>query len=84
MRVEKGVMVMKGDKAWGIVYEDGRETNYGWLDPEDFRASIHDPKYCKSPLDVTYKQSPYRKELSTASIIPVERRTTIIFTSGVL
>lgn len=76
MKVETGVMVMKNGKAWGTVYDDGRSTAYGWIDPED--APIHDPKFCKKPTDVTYDGSHYIRELQDAELVMVERRTEVI------
>jgi hypothetical protein len=78
LKIESGVMVMKNGKAWGKTYEDGHETNYGWMAPED--APIHDPKFCKRPIDVTYTGSHYAKELSTGKLVHVERRTEVILT----
>jgi len=75
MKIEKGVMVMKDGKAWGVVYQDGRETNYGWVQLED--APIHDPRFCKRPEDVTYEGSHYTAELRTGKVVNVERRTTV-------
>jgi len=74
-KIERGVMVMKNGKAWGIEYEDGRETMYGWMNPVD--APIHDPQFCKNPLDVTYENSPHITELSTAQLVAVERETIV-------
>ena len=74
-KIERGVMVMKNGKAWGIKYEDGRETMYGWMNPVD--APIYDPQFCKNPLDVTYKNSPHITELSTAQLVAVERETIV-------
>ncbi|MNW17394.1 hypothetical protein D3C71_2165720 [compost metagenome] len=68
-------MVMKNGKAWGCVYADGRSTEYGWTDPES--APIHDPKYCKKPTDVTYAGSWLIKELSTAKLVNVVRKTIV-------
>src|SRR3990172_8112724 len=34
-KIEKGVMIIKGDKAWGIIYEYGQPTTYGWVAPRD-------------------------------------------------
>ena len=73
MKVERGVMVMKDGKAWGLIYDDGHSTHHGWMDPED--APIHDPVFCKSPTDVTWSGSPYIKELMTAKLVEVERIT---------
>jgi hypothetical protein len=75
MKVEEGVMVMKDGKAWGIIYADGSSTEYGWTSPED--APIHDPTYCKKPTDVTYVGSWYTKELLTAKLVKVTRRTVV-------
>lgn len=77
MKVETGVMVMKDGKAWGAVYEDGRSTVYGWIEPE--RAPIHDPKFCKHPTSVTWQNSPYIKELKGATVVHVTRKTTVEF-----
>jgi hypothetical protein len=76
MKTEAGVMVMKNGKAWGCVYEDGRSTSYGWMDPES--APIHDPQFCKKPTDVTYEGSRDTAELSTATLVKVLRMTTVV------
>jgi len=76
MKIETGVMVMKDGKAWGVAWEDGRSTSYGWIAPED--APIHDPRYCKKPEDVTYRESHYVAELRTGKLVQVERRTEVI------
>jgi hypothetical protein len=78
MKIETGVMVMKDGKAWGITYEDGSSRSYGWIEPES--APIHDPRFCKTPEDVTYKGSPYVSELRAAKLLHVERRTEVIVT----
>lgn len=75
MKTETGVMIMKDGKAWGVVYEDGRSTSYGWMDPED--APIHDPKYCTKTTDATYQGSHYTKELLMGKLVSVERTTTV-------
>lgn len=75
MKVERGVMIMKNGKGWGETYADGHSTSYGWMDVES--APIHDPKFCKKPTDVTWKESPYVKELVTAKLVAVERTTTV-------
>lgn len=76
MKIERGVMVMKDGKAWGIVYEDGRSTSYGWMDPES--APIHDPRYCKKPTDVTWEDSYLIPELEKGELVMVERRTEVV------
>lgn len=76
MRIETGVMVMKDGKAWGVSYEDGHSTSYGWVAPEN--APIHDPWYCSRPEAVTYPGSPYVAELRTGTLVNVERRTEVV------
>lgn len=73
--VETGVMVMKDGKGWGITYEDGHSTCYGWMPATE--APIHNPENCKKPTDVTYKGSHYTKELETATLVSVYRKTEI-------
>jgi hypothetical protein len=73
--IERGVMVMKNGKAWQVLFEDGRSTEYGWGAPET--ARIHHPDYCKEPTDVTYKSSPYIEELRKGKIVMVERETVV-------
>jgi hypothetical protein len=75
MKVETGVMVMKDGKGWGITYMDGKNTIYGWMDPEN--APIHKPEYCQKLSDVTWKDSPYLRELLTAKLVKVTRTTTV-------
>ena len=76
MKIEKGVMIMKDGKAWGIDYEDGHCTSYGWIDPED--APIHNPEFCTKVTDVTYEGSYLIDELKTGKLVLVERRTEVI------
>lgn len=75
MFVSEGVMVVKDGKAWGITYEDSYSTEYGWTDMEF--APIHDPKYCKSVLDVTHKGSIYTHELLKGKLVKVRRTTAV-------
>jgi hypothetical protein len=75
MKVETGVMIMKDGKAWGVTYEDGQSTAYGWVAPEV--APIRDPKYCKKPTDATWRDSPYTRELETGKVVHVRRTTTV-------
>jgi len=78
MIIKYGVMLMKGDKAWGVVYEDGHSTSYGWIIPEF--APIHDPEFCKRPEDVTYPGDRNLKEIKTGKLVHVKRTTTIQLT----
>ena len=67
MRVAKrytGVVVEKGGRFWGVLYDDGHSRSEGFGPIES--ATIHNPEFCTKPTDVTYKDSPYVRELSTA------------------
>jgi hypothetical protein len=76
MKIESGVMVMKGGMAWGIKYSDGKSTETGWVAPED--APIYDPRFCRRPSDATYQGSPDEEELRNGKLVHVERRTEVI------
>lgn len=72
----RGVLVMKGGKAWGVTYEDGHSRSYGWVDPAT--APLHDARYCRSPLDVTYAGDHYgHEQLNGAELVPVVRTVTV-------
>lgn len=75
LKIEKGVMVMKDGKAWGIMYDDGKSTCYGWIEP--IFAPIHNENFCKNTTDVTYKDSHYIDDLKTAKLVKVERKTEV-------
>lgn len=75
MKSEKGVMVMKGGLAWGVLYDDGHSTSYGWVPPES--APIHNPEFCKKPTDVTHAGSHYISELKKGKLVHVERVTKV-------
>ena len=77
IKKETGVMVMKDGKAWGVTYKDGHSTDYGWLNPADKAAVIHDPKFCTKTTDVTYKDSYLIPELQTGKLVKVERVTEV-------
>jgi len=73
VEIEKGVMVYKDGKGWGITYEDEYATEYGWLLIDD--APIHNPEYCKKVTDVLSPRSLefYKKELEGAELLPTIR-----------
>jgi hypothetical protein len=75
VKIEKGVMIMKGGLAWGVEYQDGQSRAHGWINPAD--APMRDPRYCTVPTDATYKGSPDEAELATGKIVAVERRTEV-------
>jgi hypothetical protein len=63
---EIGVVAELDRKFWGIQYEDGQCRSEGYGDIK--HAMIADPKYCKKPTDMTYKGSPYERELIKAKL----------------
>lgn len=76
MKTETGVMIMKDGKAWGVTYEDGHTTSYGWIDPKF--APIYNPELCKKPTDAPCRTSQsYTKELEGAKVVHVRRATTV-------
>jgi hypothetical protein len=76
MRTVKHVTVIeKNGEYWGIQYEDGHVTCYGWGPLEN--ASFHDRRYCKRPEDATYKDSPYIKELHKGRLLDIAITTIV-------
>ncbi len=74
MKIERGTMVMKDGKAWGVEYSDGYCTQYGWIDPAT--APIHSMGV-KKPSDIAYKGAHWLRELETGTVVVVERVTTV-------
>jgi len=74
-KITEGVMVVKDRKGWGIVYEDGRSEEYGWIPM--FDAPIHEYEFCEKTTDVTYKGSHHEKELETGELVNVRKTVTI-------
>jgi hypothetical protein len=79
MKIERGVMAVKDGQGWQETYSDGKVAVMGW-GPMD-TARISDPRHCKKTTDLTYKDSPYTKELESAQLLHVERRTETIITT---
>lgn len=77
MKIERGIMIMKDGKGWGVSYDDGYSISYGWVDPED--ANIYDSRFCRKPLDATHNGSLEAKELITGTLVYVEKRITMDF-----
>jgi len=73
-KVIEGVLIMKGDLAWGIEYQDGHSKSYGWVEPS--KGDIHNPEYCKVPKDATYANSPYIRELEKGRFVNVRKTIT--------
>jgi hypothetical protein len=65
----RGVVAERDGKYWGVVYSDGRSTSMGFGAVS--QAQVADPKFCKSPEDLTWPQSPYRQELKAATLLPI-------------
>lgn len=63
----KGFVIQLGSKFWGILYEDGRSKEYGWVDLK--HAEIY--KKINQPEDATYENSPYIAELKKATLVEV-------------
>lgn len=74
---ESGVMVMRDGLAWGITYEDGQSTSYGWINPADKKAEISNPEFCTKVTDVTYSGSYLIPELLKGNLVSVERVTEV-------
>lgn len=68
-------MVMKDGMGWGDGENDGHTQSSGWLYPP--YAKIYDPRFVKNPEDVTYRHSPYIKDLQDAKIVSVVRTTVV-------
>lgn len=74
-KIEEGIMLVKDGKGWGIAYEDGRETSYGWVALEE--AEIYTSPYCKKPSDIARHERHYIKEMNKGDIVKVTRTTTV-------
>lgn len=75
MRVETGVMLVKGGKAWQVVYKDGHSTTYGWGELET--GDIRKAEYCKKPSDMVWAGSPDLPEMNTGTLVAVTRLTSV-------
>lgn len=73
---ETGKLIMRDGKAFGVIYEDGRETNYGWMDPAKAKLGVglHLHKRAAEPPDPEDpRYIPCAKELLEAEIVEVKR-----------
>lgn len=71
--VKEGVVAELHGKYWGIQYNDGQVTEYGFGPIE--KAHVADPEFCKKPEDMTHKSHPRRGELAQATLRPIQIRT---------
>ena len=75
--IKEGVVAEYNGKYWGVQYEDGQSTSYGFGDISN--ASIGNPKYCLKPTDMTYDPAnaggynPYYNELKKATLVKVRK-----------
>ena len=76
-KTESGVVIMKGDLAWGVVWDDGqgRSPTYGWID-EVRRICVY-PVGLTRPESVTWSGSSDVEELRKGTIVEVNKTTTI-------
>ena len=75
MKIETGVMIVKGDKGWGVICSDGHSTTDGWVNLAD--ATIYNPEFCTTPESATYQGSHYVEDLRSGKLVNVERITTV-------
>jgi hypothetical protein len=76
--IQIGVVAELNGKYWGIEYEDGQCTVYGFGSIEN--AKISDPEFCTKPEDLTYKDSCYYDILRQAKLVSVTKK--IIYEVG--
>jgi hypothetical protein len=72
----EGLVAELNGQYWGIVWDDGHSTEYGFTDISD--AIIKDTD-CNSPIDFIphykrYPNSPYVRELSMARLLKVKKQ----------
>jgi len=72
-KTQTGVVAEFEGKYWGIQYEDGRFTEYGFGDIK--KAIVSDPEFCKVPTDKTWKASHYFQQLEKAKLVAIEITT---------
>ena len=65
-----GVVVTYNGKFWGVAYDDGKSKAYDWVSDLD-EIIISDERFLKNPIDLTYENSPYIKELKKGRIVKV-------------
>ena len=72
--VKTGVVAELNGKFFGVQYEDGHCTSYGFGEIE--KAGVSDPEFCKRPEDKTYSGSPYVEQLRKSKLVNVKITTT--------
>lgn len=74
-KIEEFYVIEYNGGFWGVLYEDGRETNYGYGSIDNARRI--DPRYCKKPEDATYRGSYLVKHLQKGRIVKVRKETAV-------
>ena len=71
-----GVMIMYKGFGWGVVYEDGMETVYGWVNP--IEAIIYNTAYVTKLTDILQEHTMhYEKEVQKGKIVLVKKVTIV-------
>lgn len=71
-----GVMIMYKGFGWGVVYEDGMETVYGWVNP--IEAIIYNTAYVTKLTDILQEHTMhYKKEVQKGKIVLVKKVTSV-------
>jgi len=70
---KEGVVAELNGRYFGIQYEDGYSTAYGFGPIEN--ATVRDTKWCRKPKDMTWPDSPYVEKLKKSTLKPVQIRT---------
>jgi hypothetical protein len=74
---ERGRIIVKGDKAWGVAYPGGGHgcsDSKGWVHP--CKATVYG-KHLHKPEDATYKGSMDVKKLREGSVVDVIITTSV-------
>lgn len=71
--VQEGVVAEFNGGYFGIQYEDGQCTEYGFGPIE--KATIANPEFCKTPMSMTWKGSHYVHQLEKATLRRITKRT---------
>ncbi len=71
-----GVMIMYKGFGWGVVYEDGMETVYGWVNPID--AIIYNTAYVTKPTDILQEHTMhYKKDVQKGKVVLIKKETIV-------
>lgn len=66
MSTQTKVVIEKNGLFWGVLYEDGQSTSYGWVPFE--QATQYSGEYLKEPKDATYRGSHDEQKLQGARV----------------